>query len=293
MQIVSVLKSEAEIKILDQLGVDVFLVQTEEFTRNQIAGFTIEEIQKISKVVHSFNKQIYISINIMIHEDIVESLDLFLSKCESMNIDGFVIFDFSVFPLLQKHHLESLCIYQPGSMNTNICDPWFFLKLGIKGVTISREITLEELIEISGTFEKIQYSFVGHGYLEMFYSRRPLLTNYYKYNQMSPLPIKNDKGYFLKEELRKEEEYPIIEDKFGTTIFRSKKLSSYQELGVISPYLTDFFMERVFMDDNEYYLAIEAYVKTEKQTEFFQHFGEKYDSGFFYRKTGRSKEDSL
>lgn len=291
LNIVATLKSFDELDHLSALGVDVFLVHTEQFTRNKITSFSIQEIKDLTQAVHRLNKKLYILINVMIHEEMTASLNLFLKDIKEIGIDGIVAFDFSLFPFLKKQNMESMMIYQPGTMNTNNYDSWFSKSQGLKGLTISKEITLAELLEVSGTITGIEYSYVGHGYLEMFYSRRPLLTNYHLFKGNSIESIKNNHHFSLQEELRVDEMYPVIEDEFGTTIFRSKKLSSFQEIGVIFPYIHDFFIERIFLSDEEYYKSITAYTHEKSQSSFMSVHQDEYDSGFYYRPIGRSKED--
>jgi len=290
LNIVATLKNIQEMSHLATLGADVFLLHTLEFTRNQISSFSLPEIKEISKQSHKMGKLVYLMINVMIHEDMLSKLDKFLNEVKSANLDGIVGFDFTLYSLLKKHQMENLLIFQPGTSNTNCYDAWFARKQKIKGLTVSKEVTLEEIIEIADCTQDIEFSICGHGYLEMFYSRRPLISNYSQFKGLNLLGVKNAQSYFLQEELRLNEFYPVIEDAFGTTIFRSKKLLSFQELGVISPYMTDFFVKRIFMSDQEYFDSIEAYSNSKLQDSFQEKYQKEYDTGFYYRRIGRSKE---
>lgn len=291
MRFVVPLKNIEEIPYLSQLGVDAFLVMPEGFARNEVAAFSLDEIKGIRSLTTSLSKYLYVSFNFIVHESTIEALDLLLKDLSCIQVDAYVIYDLSVYPLLKKYHLESKCIYQPGTLTTNQYDLDFYQSLGIKGVTISREITLEEVQAIANIPSQIEYSLVGHGYLEMFYSRRPLLTNYFLYHNRNEVNPQNDVEYRLIEELRKDDLYPILENHWGTSIFRSHKLQSFQESIALQSHIEDFFFERIFMENDEFYDSVTAYIHPENQKTFLDRYRQSYDSGYYYRKTGRSKED--
>lgn len=290
LNIVVTLKNILEMPHLASLGADVFLLQTEHFTRNVTASFSVDEIVQLTQKSHEMGKKTYLLVNIMIHEDMLIDLDHFISEVQFANLDGIVCFDFTMFSLLKKYDMERLMIFQPGTFNTNCYDAWFAKKQGMKGLTVSKEVTLEEILEIADCTQDIEFSIVGHGYLEMFFSRRPLITNYGLFKGLNLKSVANSQHYFLQEEVRKDEFFPVIEDSFGTTIFRSKKLLSFQEVGVIAPFLSDFFIERIFVSDEEYYESIQAYFDYKLQESFLSKYQSAYDSGFYYRRIGRSKE---
>jgi len=293
MRFVAPLKSINEIHKLTQLGVDAFLVMPRGFSRNEVTAFTVDEIQRIVEIAKMHSKQVYLAFNFIVHEMMLDALNSFIKSITHLDISAYVIYDLSMVPLFAKYHLESRCIYQPGTMNTNRYDLAFFEKQRIKGFTVSRELTINEVEEILKTPSTLEYSIVGHGYLEMFYSRRPLLTNYFNFKNQETVISWNDQESFLVEELRKDDHFPILETQFGTSIFRSHKLWSFSQLESFKSRVQDFFLERIWMDDEEFFDSIEAYQNQEKQTAFIEKYAMTYDSGFYLRKTGRSKGDLL
>ncbi len=290
MKIVSTLYDITEIEHLKQVGSDVVLVHTENYTRNTKYAKSIAEIKDIIFKAHQLELEVYLLFNIMIHEQHLVSLDDYFQQIKDLNIDAFVCFDFSFQPLLQKYHLADKIIYQPGTLTTNYYDPIFCKENNLKGMTLSKEITLQNMLEIMTLTEDFEYSLVGHGYLEMFYSRRPLLTNYFLHKNMIVDNIHQNHGFHLIEELRQNELYPIIEDKFGTTIFRSHQLNSFNEIMVLSPYLSDFFVERIFMSSQMYYDTINAYKNPDFVIEYMDKYKHTFDTGFYYRDISFTKE---
>lgn len=290
MRIVAQLNDIDELEHLVSLGADVLLVHTNSFTRNTKYGKTIDEIKVLSSKIQAVGKEMYLLFNTMIHESQIDTYREFLSSIQSTKIDGFVCFDFSMYPLLSEFSLENKMIYQPGTLTTNYYDPIFVKENKIKGLTLSKEITLHHMMQIMLVTEDVEFSYIGHGYQEMFYSKRPLLQNYFIHKNHPRNDLLGSQDFYLIEELRKEDHYPIVEDMFGTTIFRSHPLHSFTEIGVIRPYLTDFFVERIFMEDAEYYDSLLAYSDPSTQKAFLEKYPHHFDSGFYYRDIAFTKE---
>lgn len=278
-------KTIEEMDKLHQLGIDIFCLDTV-FTTKRIALFQVDDIEE---AVHKYPNQIYILINRMIHEGDLSTLNSYLNAFKNMAIKGIVINDLTVFVLAKQHGLEHLIIYQPGSFNTDTFSEVYLSQRRIKGITLSREITLEEIKHFGST--GLELSLIGHGYLDMFYSKRKLVTNYLIHKQIQGLDLQNNYDLRLNEEIRENEFYPIFEDAFGTHIFRSKKLISYDEIDELEPIITDLYLERIFLSDQEYYDTILLYNNILTKTEFLKKYKD-FDTGFFYKRTEKIKGES-
>jgi putative protease len=286
MNIVARIKNLSEINHLINIGVDVFLVDTMLSVR-KINPHIYENLLEICK----FNKPVYLSVNKMIHEDDLETLDEIFFDAKKYGINGIVIGDLTGMVVAKKYNLLDKIIYQPGTMNTNSFDSDYFFEKGIKGITISKEITLEEIEKIFKN-KKTELSIIGHGYLDMFYSRRKLLTNYFKFKALERENIIDNYSFRLKEEVRENSNYPILEEKFGTHIFRDYALESYDELEILQKGIDDFFVERIFLEDEEYYEAIIAYKNKDNVKSFLEKHHTHYNKGFYYTYTEKLKGDS-
>jgi putative protease len=192
--------------------------------------------------------------------------------------------------LADEFGLKNKVIYQPGTMNTSSFDNEYFFLKQIKGITISKEITLEEIKKIFEN-KKTELSLVGHGYLDMFYSKRKLISNYFIYKSNDKKNIVDNDSFKLKEEMRPDSFYPILEDEAGTHIFRDKALNSFAEFNELKMGLDDFFIERIFMSDEEYYDSIAAYQDQSLVEEFLIKYQDNYNKGFYYQYTEKLKGD--
>lgn len=288
MQIAARLKSNHEIKHLVDLGADVFLLDTSDLTTKAIFSLTKKQMLETHKLIKKYEKKTYVLMNKMIHETDLSLLGDWLSFLKTLGIDGIVINDFTIYVEAKKNKLENLIIYQPGTMNTNSFDVTYLDKK-IKGMTISKEITYEEIIGMIEGKHQIEFSLIVHGYLDMFYSKRKLITNYLIHKGIDSLDLKNNHQLTLEEKTRHDIRYPILEDQIGTHIFHDQKLESFDEMNQLNDKLSDIFIERLFMDDQEYYDSIKAYHDTRYVKLFLEKYGKSYNKGFYFTPTEKKK----
>lgn len=291
MRLVARIKTISELEKLSQAGIDVFLADTS-FSVRRVASFTNDELDNLASKVKEINKEVYVLINKMIHEDDLKKLNNLLEKIKVIGVNGIIIGDLTVYAIAKKMGIEELIIYQPGTYNTNSFDLEFFNDRKIKGITISKEITLEEIEKISANNHDIEISILGHGYIDMFYSKRKLLKNYAIHKGLTPEKLVDNYNLTLEEEVRKKERYPILEDYAGTHVFRSKKLQSFSEFAKLKKNINDFIINRIFISDEEYYSAIEVYKNLDKATDFLQKYGNEYDTGYYYKYTEKIKGEN-
>ena len=109
-----------------------------------------------------------------------------------MNIDKELI--------LSQEHLNA-------SKNSND----FYYRKGITNSYITSDITKEEILEINNK-TKMNLYYTVYGYLPIFYSRRYLITNYFKYIKKS---VEDNTYYVINNDLK----YMIKEYNYGTIIY--------------------------------------------------------------------------
>lgn len=240
-----------------------FGVRNIEFSENEIDQLDLSNV--------------YLNVDKIIHESELEDLEKFLLKYK--NSKGFYYSDMAVYTIAKKHGFIEKLIYNPGTLVTSVPDAEFYLGLGIMRVCLSREITLIDILEFSHLKDKVEI--IIHGKLNMFYSKRKLLTNYFTFLDKEVV-----KEGVLEEEIR-DEHYPIIEDEHGTNIFHEKSVNSFKELDQlkqftmrIDGYLLDNYDEVI-----SYY---EEILNGRDANEVYEEYVNKYDdinSGYYYKET--------
>lgn len=292
MNIVARLKYSSELVKLAQMGVDIFLLDTFDLTTKSILPLDIDDFKSIHQSIKKLNKKTYVWINKMIHEPDIIRIEKWMKVFKELVVDGIVVNDFSVYVVAKKFNLEDKIIYQPGTMNTNSYDV-VYLQDKVKGMTLSKEITLEEIQKIISQDTQIEFSLIAHGYIDMFYSKRKLISLYLEHKEIDGYQVNNNHYFTLEERTRKGRHYPILEDEKGTHIFRDMKLESFEEVSILKEKLNDIFIERLFLDDQEYEAAIKAYNNDQFVESFMEKYGEEYHHGFYYQVTQKTKGGTI
>lgn len=275
------------IEELSSNGTDIFLVGNKNYGNRLVYSFSNTEIIEANNLIKSLNKEIYIVMNYIVHNNNLPELTEFLDFVKELDVDGIVFGDLAVYQLAKKIGIEDKLIYSPETLNTNYYDPIFWKKQGIKGITISKEITLEDIKTISED-KLLEISLIGHGHLNMFHSRRPLIENFFKYTNKEYDEYVNNNNLKVVEEIR-DESYPILQDNHGTHIFRDKSLESFKEIKILNDYLDVFIIDGVFKDNVYLNKTVKYYndilnnkVSAEETSKLYE--GD-HDSGFLYKKT--------
>jgi putative protease len=291
LKLVAPLHHEKEIDFLKSLGVSVLMINSDCLTTRSSHFFSQSQIVTLIKKIHETNLELYVNLNTFLHESDLIIAESYLAFLKSIDIDGIIIFDWTYYTLAKPLGLESKLIYQPGTLTTNLYDPWFYTSFNIKGITLAREITLDSInIIAQNNVNEIELSIIGHGVIPMFYSRRPLIDNYLQTKKLNSIKYLSETDLYIAESTREGVKYPIFEDRFGTHLFRNRYLESFNEIQLFGTFLSDFFLERFMMDDDEFFASIKAYQNHKLIDEFMKNYGHKYDKGFYYKSTSLKLE---
>jgi putative protease len=264
---------------------DGLLMGNERFGTRLCHSFSSDDINLMAKQAHQLGKEVFLLANQMMTDDELDQFSLWLNDIDLAHITGIVVADMGVIMTLKEKNLEHKAIYNPETLITNHYDFNFLEQLHILGVYAAKEITLEDL-EILGQYKKLQFFMVGHGHLNMFYSKRQLIKNYETYIA-SDLNLHNRQDLTLIEEKRQEDPYPVLEDFAGTHVFRSKVMNVFNHLDDVTSFLDYMVIDTLFKDDTYGMLVSEMYqTKNEKlKTKIQETYNESWDEGFFYKKT--------
>jgi len=275
---------------LSESGADIFILGNSEYANRLVHSFTISEIVAATDIIKSLKKEVYISLNLIVHNKDLEKIKSYLNFIKKLNVNGIIFGDLAIYQIARRMKLSHLLIYNPETLNTNYYDPTFWHKKEIKGLTISKEITLEDIRQISKK-SKIEISIIGHGHLNMFHSRRPLIENFFKYTNEDYNKYIENRNLTIIEEIRNES-YPIFQDNHGTHIFRDKALESYKEIIELNNIINVFIIDAIFKDSNYLLETLKNYSniiknpnQLDKAISISNLYKEDHDSGFLYKKT--------
>ncbi len=144
--------------------------------RANAKNFTLEELKEAVTYAHNINKKIYVTVNIVFHDENLDGLKEYLIYLDKINIDGIIASDITVIKLVQELKLKfSVCLSTQASL-LNSRAVKFWQNLGVTRVVPAREATREDLKRISKTGIEIE-TFI-HGAMCTSISGKCILSNY-------------------------------------------------------------------------------------------------------------------
>jgi len=188
-------------------------------------NFTLEELEEAVKFVHDHHAKIYITVNMIPHNEDLEGLPEYLHQLADLAVDALIVSDPGIISILQEEEIEVPIHLSTQANAVNWASIRFWKKQGVERVILARELSRVEIIDIKEKTD-IELEMFIHGSMCISYSGRCLLSNY-----MTGRDANRGKcahscrwKYHLVEEQRPGEYYPVYEDEQGTYIMNSKDL---------------------------------------------------------------------
>ena len=208
------------------------------------------EIIKAINYAHAHNVKVYITVNIVAHNDDFNGLIEYLKFLEVNHVDGVIVSDLGIASLVKEHTSLELHVSTQANI-TNIYSAKMWVKLGAKRLVLARELSLKEIKEIKEAVGKdIDIECFIHGAMCISYSGRCLLSNYLTGRDSNKgacaQPCRWNYAIGVKDLEDKDNltYYPILEDSRGTYILNSKDLCMIEHLKeLINAGITSFKIE--------------------------------------------------
>ena len=272
--------SLAKLKYALVYGADAVYIGGEEFSLRVAAkNFTNDEIKEGIEFAHNLGKKVYITANIIPHNEDIKKFPEFVKEVESLGADAIIISDPGMFAIARKEAPNLDIHISTQANNTNFQSAAFWHSLGAKRVIFARELSFDEIKEIrQNTPDDLEIECFVHGAMCISYSGRCLLSNYMTHRDanMGACAHPCRWKYALVEEKRPGEYMPVFENERGTFIYNSKDLCMIEYIPeIIQSGITSLKIEgRV---KNELYVAtvvkayrreIDAYYKDRENYKF-------------------------
>lgn len=285
-----------DLSVLHKAGADSVVIAVPFFSTRGAAYFTVEELPRIKEECMHIGLRMYVFVNRLFVEEELVQLRVFLKILKEIDVDGIYYGDEGVLYEADALGLKDKLIYNPDTLITNKKDVQYYLDEGIAMVSISKEITLEEICHIASNVHgacEVQL----HGRLNMLHSKRMLVSHYMEFIGKD-VEVKHQKDMYIVEATR-EERMPILEDEMGTHVFTGFTLSSFDEIkDLVVSGVKAFRIDGIFYDVSyicevlSLYKDILAGKRNGRET--YVAFCKKYPEdnvtrGFYYTKTSKAK----
>lgn len=227
-------------------SIDTFIVGLKSFCVNQKYAVKVSKLIETANNIKANKKNIYLSINLFAKDKDLTKLNRIMPKLTNLNIDGFIVSDLGVLNLFKKYGLENKVILDLHTYVTNKYSAKSLLDLGVNKITLSKEITLNDIKEIA-SFNKGNVNVLVQGYVPITYSKRSILSRYYSKYKLK----RKCNTHFIKEESR-DNYYYLDEDKGNLVVFNDKQYSLFPYLDeLINNNINNFQIDSNFLSIEE------------------------------------------
>ena len=159
-------------------GADAVYVGGEKFgLRANATNFTLEELKEGCTFAHRLHKKVYLTCNIVFHETDKENYQEYLDQVVKCGIDAFIVSDLHLITYLAKTYPEVEVHVSTQDSITNKESAKFYQSLGASRVVLARELSKEEIKEIS-SINNLETEVFIHGAMCTCLSGRCALSNY-------------------------------------------------------------------------------------------------------------------
>lgn len=228
-----------KLKAAIDYGADAVYLGGEAFgLRKASKNFPLKAIADGVEYVHDRGKTLHVTLNIIPHDRDLEGVEEYIDALYQIGVDAVIVADPGMFMKVKKVAPKlPIHISTQGSV-TNVETVKFWGTQGAERVVLARELSLSEIGTIISAVGKVpEIETFVHGAMCMSYSGRCLLSNYMTGRDANlgdcaqPCRYK----YYLMEEKRPGQFYPIEEHEEGTFLMNSKDLCMIEYLDKMLP----------------------------------------------------------
>lgn len=159
-------------------GADAVYIGGQDYSlRANANNFTLDEIKEAVEFAHNLNKKVYVTVNMIFHNEDLANLDNYLIKLDEIGIDSFIVSDFAVIEAIKRLKLKTKFFISTQKSITNLEAVKFYKKLGAYRVVLARECSREDIKHIKENIDTEVEVFI-HGAMCTSYSGRCVLSNY-------------------------------------------------------------------------------------------------------------------
>ena len=166
------------LKIACIYGADAVYIGGKNYSlRANANNFSIEEIKEGCDFAHARGKRVYLTLNIVFHNEDIEGVYDYIEKVVKAGIDAFIVSDLFLVDYIKKNFSVEVHLSTQTSI-TNLESVKFLKNLGIDRVVLAREVGRDDIKMIIDETKADIEVFI-HGAMCTFVSGRCVLSNYF------------------------------------------------------------------------------------------------------------------
>lgn len=160
-------------------GADAVYIGGKEFSlRANASNFEIDQIKEACTLAHSLNKKVYVTCNIVFHNEDTKEVLEYIEKLVECEVDAIICADIFLIDLISKNFKDMEIHVSTQASTLNYEAIKYLESLGVKRVVLAREATKEDIIEIRKHTDMDLEVFI-HGAMCSAISGRCTLSNHF------------------------------------------------------------------------------------------------------------------
>lgn len=159
-------------------GADAVYIGGENYNlRANANNFSLDEIKESVEFAHKLNKKVYVTVNMIFHNEDINGLDEYLKSLDKIGIDSYIVSDFAVIEAIKRLNIKTPFFISTQKSITNVDAVKFYKDLGAYRVVLARECSREDIKNIKENIDTEVEVFI-HGAMCTSYSGRCVMSNY-------------------------------------------------------------------------------------------------------------------
>lgn len=165
-----------KLKIALLYGADAVFIGGQSFSlRARASNFSLEDIQEATTFAHQMGKKVYVTTNIIPHNEDLEGLIEYLKALEENKVDAIISASPFIIDMALEHtNLEVHLSTQQSALNSETVNFWY--EKGVKRIVLARELSKDQIRDLKQKTKADIEVFI-HGGMCMSFSGRCSLSN--------------------------------------------------------------------------------------------------------------------
>ena len=140
-------------------------------------NFSLDEIREACEFAHNLGKKVYVTVNMVFHNEDLNGLDEYLISLDEIGIDSYIVSDFAVIEAIKRLNIKTPFFISTQKSITNLETIKFYKSLGAYRVVLARECSRDDIKNIKENIDTEVEVFI-HGAMCTSYSGRCVMSNY-------------------------------------------------------------------------------------------------------------------
>ena len=146
--------------------------------RANAINFSLEEIKEACDFAHNLGKKVYLTMNMVFHNEDYLEVKEYIKEVVERGIDAFILSELNLVSYIKKNYPHVEVHISTQNTNTNYLSVQFLKCLGVDRVVLAREVGFNDIEKIRKLVD-IDLEVFIHGAMCTFYSGRCALSSYF------------------------------------------------------------------------------------------------------------------